>query len=85
MKYGKCAGTTSVNSNLITNLDYDKVLILSSFEASDTYSAVPLVLNGKLGFRLFTTSNGNIAFTPNTSRTVYYAYINIAESPSEWS
>ena len=74
---GSLTATTSSNGACYTDVDFDSIVLLSCWEKSNANCVTPLKsTNGKLGFRVSSTSGGNWTVVASTSRTVYYSYIN---------
>jgi len=76
IQVGEISGTTSSNGMLATDIDFDSITLLSSW-ASAGNCATPskTSTDGKLAFRLTSTSGGNWTVVANASRTAYYSYI----------
>lgn len=75
---GSLTATTSNNGACYTEVDFDSIVLLSCWEKSNANCVTPLKsTNGKLGFRISSTSGGNWTVVGSTSRTVYYSYINL--------
>ena len=79
VKVGKLTATTSNNGACYTDVDFDSIILLSCWEKENANCVTPLKsTNGKLGFRVSSTSGGNWTVAGNVTRTVYYSYIDKA-------